>query len=304
VGQDRLVKIAVTGASGLIGSALVPALRADGHQILTVVRREPRSGDEVQWDPAAGQLESSALAGVEAAVHLAGAGIADKRWSPAYKDLVLRSRVDGTRLLSERLAALDPKPRVLLSGSAVGWYGDTGDREVDETEPRGGGFLADVVQAWEQATSAADTAGIRTVHLRTGIVLSARGGAFAKQLLPAKLGLGGPLGSGRQYQSWIVLEDEVAAIRFLLTADDVAGAVNLTAPHPARQRDVATALGRALHRPAVIPTPGFAIKLLFPGFAEEGILAGQRAVPRALERAGFTWQHPDLDEAIVAALAD
>ncbi len=298
------MKIAVTGASGLIGSALLPALRAAGHDVLTLVRRDPARPDEVRWDPAEGLLEASALRGVDAAVHLAGAGVADKRWTPAYKETILRSRVDGTRLLADRLAALEPRPRVLLSGSAVGWYGDTGDTEVDESAPAGDGFLADVVRQWEAATAPAEAAGIRVCHLRTGIVLSATGGALGRQTLLYRLGLGGPLGSGRQYQPWITLDDEVAAIVFLLTAEEISGAVNLTAPQPVPQRELAKALGSALHRPAVLPAPGFALRLVFPGFAAEGLLVGQRALPRVLEKAGFTFASRDIAAALKAVLTD
>lgn len=296
------MRIVVSGASGLIGSALVPALRADGHAVLTLVRRPPAGPGEVQWDPAAGQLEATALAGVEAAVHLAGAGIADKRWTASYKQTVLRSRVDGTRLLSERLAALDPRPRVLLSASAVGWYGDTRDREVDESAAAGEGFLADVVRQWEAATQAARDAGIRVCQLRTGIVLSPDGGALSQQLSLYRAGLGGPLGGGRQYQPWITLFDEVAAVRFLLTATQVSGPVNLVAPQPVPQREFAKTLGRVLRRPALLPTPGLAVRALYPGFGAEGVLAGQRCVPRVLEKAGFTFASRDVESGLRAVL--
>lgn len=297
------MKIAVTGSSGLIGTALMPGLRADGHEVLTLVRRPARDASEVQWDPEAGQLEATALTGVEAAIHLAGAGIADHRWTPSYKDTILRSRVDSTRLLSERLAALDPRPRVLLSGSAIGWYGDTGAITVDEQAPSGQGFLAEVVRQWEASTQPAEQAGIRVCHLRTGIVLSADGGSLAKQLPLYRFGFGGPLASGQQWQSWITLADEVAAIRFLLTADSVSGSVNLVAPEPVTQRELAKALGRALHRPAVVPTPAFAVRLLFPGFADEGVLVGQRVIPRALVEAGFDFGARDIDTGLRAVLS-
>jgi hypothetical protein len=301
-GQVPPVRIAVTGASGLVGSHLVPRLREHGHDVVTLVRRAPERPDEVRWNPATGELDPADLGGVEAAVHLAGAGIGDKRWSGEYKQLVLSSRVEGTTLLANRLTLLDPKPRVLLSGSAIGFYGDAGDQECDESSPAGTGFLADVCRAWEGSTAAAEQAGIRTVHLRTGLVLSGAGGMLAQQLLLYKLGLGGPLGSGRQWWSWVSLTDELGAIEQLLTAD-VSGPVNITGPAPVRQRDFATALGRALHRPAVLPAPGFALKAVIGEFAEEGILAGQKVLPRALESDGYAFAHRTLDDALAATLS-
>lgn len=296
------MRIAVTGASGLIGSHLVPRLRHHGHDVRALVRREPRRPGEIRWDPAAGQLDPADLVGIEAAVHLAGAGIGDRRWSGEYKQLVLSSRVEGTTLLADRLARLDPIPRVLLSGSAIGFYGDAGDRECDESTPAGTGFLADVVQAWEAATAAAEQAGIRTVHLRTGLVLSKAGGMLAQQLRVFRLGLGGPLGSGRQWWSWVSLADELGAIEHLLTTD-VSGPVNITGPAPARQRDFATALGRALHRPAVLPTPAFALRAALGEFAGEGVLSGQRVLPRALTDGGYDFAHRTLDAALAAELS-
>ncbi|HEX7355011.1 MAG TPA: TIGR01777 family oxidoreductase [Mycobacteriales bacterium] len=295
------MRIAVTGASGLVGSRLVPRLRGHGHDVVTLVRREPRRSDEVRWEPARGELDAADLAGVEAAVHLAGAGIGAKRWTGEYKQVVLSSRVDSTTLLATRLAALDPRPQVLLSGSAIGFYGDAGDRECDESSPAGTGFLADVCRAWEGATAPAEQAGIRTVHLRTGLVLSGDGGMLAQQLPLYRLGLGGPLGSGRQWWSWVALADEVAAIEHLLTAD-VAGPVNITGPAPVRQRDFAAALGRALHRPAVLPVPRVALRAAIGEFADEGILAGQKVLPRVLEQDGYAFVHTTLDTALAAAL--
>lgn len=296
------MRIAVTGASGLVGSHLVPRLRDHGHDVVTLVRRAPRHPGEVRWDPATGELDVADLEGVEAAVHLAGAGIGDKRWSGEYKQVVRSSRVDGTTLLANRLTLLDPLPRVLLSGSAVGFYGDAGDRECDESSPAGAGFLADVCRAWESATSAAEQAGIRTVHLRTGLVLAGGGGMLGRQLPLYKLGLGGPLGSGRQWWSWVSLEDELGAIEHLLTAD-VSGAVNVAAPEPVRQRDFATALGRALHRPAALPAPRVALRLALGEFADVGILASQKAIPSVLTGSGYGFTHPGLDSALAAALS-
>lgn len=297
------MKIAVTGSSGLVGSHLVTSLQNGGHEVLSLVRRAPRQPGEVRWDPAAGKLDPADLAGVDAAINLAGPGIGDKRWSPAYKTQVRGARVDATRLLSTVLAGLDPKPATLLSASAVGFYGDTGDRADEESAPAGAGFLAAVCVDWEAATAPAQTAGIRVCHLRTGIVLSRAGGALKKQLPLFQLGAGGPMGSGRQYQSWITLDDEVRAIEFLLTAE-VRGPVNLTAPNPVRQREFATALGRALHRPALLPAPGFALRLAIGEFADEGVLAGQRVLPRALSEAGFSFESELIDAGLAAALRD
>lgn len=297
------MKIAVTGASGLIGSHLVPVLRGAGHHVLTVTRRPPRQPDEVQWQPQDHRLDPRALAGVQAVVHLAGAGIGDRRWTPGYKALVRESRVAATDLLARTLAALPDPPRVLLSGSAVGFYGDTGDRQVDESSPPGDGFLAEVCRDWEAATAPAGRAGIRVCLLRTGIVLSDTGGALARQLPLYRAGLGGPLGSGRQYQSWISLADEIGAIRFLLEAETVSGPVNLTAPGPVRQRDFARALGAALHRPALLPAPALALRLVLGEFAGDGVLAGQRAVPQVLLDHGYRFAHPALPGALQAALA-
>jgi len=298
------VRVAVTGASGLIGSAVVDALRSRGDEVLTLVRREPSGRAEVRWDPAAGTIDAARLDGVEAAIHLAGAGVADKRWTAAYKRTVLESRVSGTTLLAQTLAGLQAKPRVLLSGSAVGYYGDTGDRVEDESGPRGGGFLVDVVERWEASTAAAEQAGIRVCHLRTGIVLTAKGGALKKQLPLFRAGLGGRLGSGKQWQSWISLDDEVGAILFLLGAEQVSGPVNLVAPAPVRQTDFTKALGRALHRPAVAAVPPFALRLALPGFADEGLLIGQRLQPKALQDAGYVFRQPTIDAGLAAALQD
>jgi uncharacterized protein (TIGR01777 family) len=285
------VKVVVAGASGFIGSALVPALRDAGHEVLVLVRRSPGPG-ELQWDPAAGALDRDALAGVDAGICLSGAGLGDHRWSKAYRGQILASRLQTAGLLATTLASLDPKPAVLLSASAIGWYGDQGDTPMDETRPTpGSGFAADVCKQWEHATRPASEAGIRVCLLRTGLVQDPAGGALVRQLPLFRFGLGGPLGSGRQWQSWITREDEVRAILFLLTAE-VAGPVNLTSPHPVRQKDLARALGKALHRPSVLPVPGFALRLALGAFSSE-VLASQRVLPRVLEQAGFSWTAPD-----------
>jgi uncharacterized protein (TIGR01777 family) len=295
------MKIAVTGASGLIGSALVPSLRRGGHEVVRLVRRESSAPDEVMWDPGAHRLDPAALADVDAVVHLAGAGVGDRRWTSAYRRTVLRSRVDGTTTLARALAEADPRPRVLLSGSAIGWYGDTADRVVDESTPSGEGFLAEVCRRWEAATAPAEEAGVRVTHLRTGVVLAADGGALAQQLPLFRLGLGGRLGSGRQWVSWISLPDQVWAMEFLLTAG-VAGPVNLVAPEPVTNAEFTRALGRALHRPTLLRVPGLPLRLALGEFADEAVLAGQRVAPRALAEADFTPLHPSLPEALDAVL--
>ncbi len=295
------MKIGITGASGLIGTALVSDLRAHGHDVVRVVRGAAGGADERPWDPAAQQLDPAHLADLDAVVHLAGAGVADKRWTEARKKVVLDSRVDGTTAVAQAMAQAEG-PKVLLSASAVGWYGDTDDRLTDENGPTGQGFLAEVCRQWEAATAPAEAAGVRVAHLRTGIVLSGDGGALGPQLRVFRLGLGAPLGSGRQWLSWISLRDEVAAIRHLLTAD-VAGPVNLVGPAPVTNKQFTKALGRALHRPTLpIPVPGFALKALLGPFAEEGVLIGQRLQPAVLQRSGFTFAHADVDAALVASI--
>jgi len=320
--QDGPVRIIVTGASGLLGSALVAALRADGHEVVTLVRREPGGSGEARWDPARGEIDATAVAGVDAAVHLAGAGVGDRRWTADYRSLILDSRVRGTRLLAETLAAnASPaapgasfserrgRPAVLLSASGTGWYGLKVDDPVDESAPAGSGFLADVVRAWEAATEPAAAAGLRVCLLRTGPVLARDGGVLARQLPLFRAGLGGRLGSGRQWLSWIGIDDWVAAVRFLLAggsgADEgarVAGPVNLVAPNPATGAEFARTLGAVLHRPALVPVPRLALRAVVGGFTDEGVLASQRIVPRVLLDAGFHFQHPDLADALRAML--
>lgn len=295
------MRIAITGASGFLGSALVPALRADGHHVVRLVRRLAQGPDEISWDPAAHEVDEAALAGVEAVIHLAGVNVGGRRWSPAYRRKILASRVDGTTTISTAVARLDPRPGVLLSASAVGYYGDTGDRLVDESDGSGSGFLADVVRQWEASTAPAEAAGVRVVLLRSGIVLARTGGVL-KPILPIfRLGLGGRLGSGRQYVSWISLPDEVAAIRFLLTATNIAGPVNLAAPGAVTNAEYTRAIGRAVHRPTGLPVPPVALRLALDGFADE-VLAGQRVRPRVLTEAGFEFAHPDIDTALQAVL--
>ena len=295
------MRILMSGASGLIGTALSRHLVADGHSVTRLVRRSPNAG-EVSWDPAAGSIDQGAFDGCDAVINLSGAGIGDKRWTDEYKEELLSSRVQTTELLATRMAALDHKPSVFLSGSAVGWYGDRGDERLDELSTPGTDFLSGVCQRWEAATAAAEAAGIRTVHLRTGIVLAAQGGALKKQLPLFKLGLGGRMGNGHQWQSWISIDDEVAAIAHLLSSD-IFGAVNLTAPNPVTNVEFTATLAKVLHRPAVLPVPMFGPKALLGGeLVDALLLSGQRVSPTALQRSGYEFQHSTLEVALRAIL--
>jgi uncharacterized protein (TIGR01777 family) len=299
------MKVALTGSSGLIGTALVPALRADGHEVLRLVRRTPRTADEHRWAPDHRRIDRSLLADVDAVVNLAGVGVGDHRWTASYQRKIVASRVDSTATVSQALAdaatAEPGRPRVLLSASGVGFYGDTGNAPIDESAPSGDDFLADVCRQWEAATGPAATAGVRVALLRTGLVLA--GGGMLGRLRPLfALGLGGKLGSGEQYWPWISVRDEVDAIRFLLTSD-VSGPVNLTGPSPVTNAEFTLALGRLLHRPAVLAVPGPALSLVLGDFARVGVLAGQRAMPVALTAAGFQHTHRELGPALQAALS-
>jgi uncharacterized protein (TIGR01777 family) len=293
--------VAISGSSGLIGAALVAALTGAGHRPVRLVRREP-SGDEIRWDPDGGSIDAASLEGIGGVVNLAGAGIGDHRWTDEYKLEILRSRTKSTVLLSGALADLVKPPSVLVSGSAIGFYGDRGDELLDEASPAGTGFLPEVCVAWEAATMAAEQADIRVAHVRTGIVLSGQGGALKKQLPLFKVGAGGKLGSGRQWQSWISIEDEVGAILHLLTAD-VRGAVNLTAPNPVRNAEFAKTLAGVLGRPSFLPVPSFGPKLLLGSeLADNLLFAGQRVTPKVLEGRGYEFRHPTLEVALRAVL--
>ena len=295
--------LAITGATGLIGTALVKRLRARGHTVRRVVRsaKRPESNDVV-WNAEQGQLDPRSLEGVQALVHLAGEPVA-QRWTPETKRAIRESRVRSTELLARTISGMTTPPAVFLSGSAIGYYGNRGDELLPESSAPGTGFLAQVTQEWEQATAAAEQAGIRVAHLRTGIVLDAHGGALERLLVPFKLGVGGPIGGGHQWMSWISLEDELRAIEHALRTESLRGPVNLVAPNPVTNAEFASILGRVLSRPAILPVPSFALELLFGEMAEATILAGQRVVPGALAASGFQWLHATLDAALRAALA-
>ncbi len=296
--------VVVTGSGGLIGSALKGALEKAGHRIVPMVRSQA-SGDALRWDPDRGDIDAGGLEGVGAVVHLAGEGIGDRRWNEAHKAKVKDSRTKGTSLLAQTLAKLNKAPRVLVSGSAVGYYGDRGDEVLTESSRPGNDFLADVCTSWEAATAPAKEAGIRVGHIRTGIVLSGRGGVLPKMMLPFKFGAGGKLGSGRQWVSWIALEDEANAIVHLLDNDTLSGPFNLTAPNPVTNADMTKAIGAALHRPTLIPAPAFALKAaLGSEMAEELLLVSQRVLPTRLLDSGFTFAQPELAGALQVALAE
>ena len=276
--------IAITGSRGLVGSALVPALAA-GHHPVRLVRGAPAGTDELGWDPDKGSIDAAGLEGVGAVVHLAGAGIGDKRWTPARKRLILESRTKGTGVLARALAGLSDKPAVLMSASGVDYYGPHGDESLTEATPPGRGFLADVCKQWEDATKPAADADIRVVHIRTGPVLSADGGLLGRLLLPFRMGLGGRVGSGEQYMSWIALDDHVAAILHLLTRDDSTGSYNLTAPNPVTNGEFTRRSAASLHRPTKIPTPLLPLKLRYGGeLVQELLLTGRRVSRRASAR--------------------
>ncbi|WP_436793040.1 TIGR01777 family oxidoreductase [Actinospongicola halichondriae] len=297
------MRIAITGSSGLLGTALRGRLTADGHEVVRIVRREA-GASEVRWDPSAGSIDAAGLEGLDGVVNLAGAGIGDERWSDERKRVLVTSRTESTDLLARTLAACARPPKVLLSGSAIGFYGDRGDEELTEDSTPGDGFLSELCVAWEAATGPAEAAGIRTAHLRTGIVLSADGGALAKMLLPFKLGIGGRLGSGQQWMSWISIDDHVRAMTHLLTAE-VHGPVDLTAPEPARNIEFTKALGRELGRPTILPIPRIGPRLLLGKELAQALLyESQRVKPSVLERSGFSFRHATIEDALAAVLGD
>ncbi|MFV2019873.1 TIGR01777 family oxidoreductase [Micromonospora sp. LOL_023] len=299
------MRILLAGASGFLGTRLVARLRADGHDTVRLVRRPAPGPGEFTWSPSAGQLDPAVLAGVSAVINLAGAGVGDKRWTDSYKALIRSSRVDSTSTLATAIAALPAadRPSVLLNSSAVGWYGDTGDQPVEENAPAGEGFLSDVARVWEAATGPAEDAGVRVVRLRTGLPLHRDGGLLKPQLLPFRLGLGGKLGSGRQWVPWIALADWLAAVSFLLEREDIAGPVNVVGPTPVTNAAFGKALGAAVHRPAIMPIPALALQVALGEFAVEA-LRSARVLPGVLNQAGFDFQYPDLPQALQAALHD
>jgi uncharacterized protein (TIGR01777 family) len=295
-------RVLVSGASGLIGTGLVSALQARGQRVHRLVRRPARSADEVSWDPARGILPAREVEGFDALVHLAGENVASGRWTAARRAAIRASRIEGTSLLARRLAELDRPPRVLVSASAIGLYGDRGEELLDETSAAGDGFLARVAAEWEAAADPARAAGIRVVHPRIGVVLAAHGGALARMLTPFRLGLGGRLGSGRQWMSWIALEDVVSVLETAVSDERLAGPVNAVAPEPVRNADFTRALARALGRPALAPVPAFALRALAGELADELLLASLRVAPRALQRCGFPFARPTPKDALASLL--
>ena len=295
------MKIVISGASGLIGTQLVTTLKSSGHEVVQLVRRTAGAG-QIMWDPKSGKLDPASLEGCDAVIHLSGAGIGDKRWSDAYRREILVSRTATTLLLANTIASLQRKPSVFLSGSAIGIYGARGDEQLTETSAHGTGFLADVCEQWEAAAKPAIDAGVRTVFLRTGIVLSPKGGALKKLLPLFRLGVGGKFGNGKQWQSWISMDDEVASIIHLLTAN-VSGAVNLTAPQPVTNAEFTKVLARVVKRPAIVPVPTFAPKILLGGELADALLfTGQRVMPQALTASGYVFKHSTLESALRSLL--
>ena len=295
------MKIVISGASGLIGTQLVAKLSTSGHEVVRLVRRSPKPG-EMQWNPKSGTLDAAALEGVDAVIHLSGAGIGDKRWTSSYRKEILDSRTATTALLAKTIASLSRKPSVFLSGSAIGIYGARNDEQLTEVSTHGTGFLAEVCEQWEAAAKPAVDAGIRTVYLLTGIVLTPKGGALKKLLPLFKLGVGGKFGNGKQWQSWISIDDEVGAIEHLLTAN-VSGAVNLTAPNPVTNAEFTSTLARVVKRPAFLPIPPFAPKAILGGELADALLfTGQRVLPAALNASGYQFVHPTLEVALRALL--
>lgn len=291
------MKILMTGSTGLIGTALISMLEGEGHRVSPLVRSKPRAGtSEIEWHPNQNSVaDKNALEGHDAAIHLAGESVAEGRWTPKKKQRIRESRVKGTSLLAATLGQLERPPQMLASASAIGFYGDRVDELLDEASAHGNGFLADVCREWEAATAPAEEAGIRVAHMRFGIVLGTEGGALAKLLTPFKLGAGGKLGSGKQWMSWVAIDDAIAAIYKVVNADDMRGAVNIVAPNPVTNADFTETLGRVLERPTFFSVPAFAARLAFGEMADEALLASQRVLPAKLQQHGFEFQYPQLD---------
>lgn len=300
--KARSVRILVTGATGLVGRSLVRFLRDCGHSPGTLVRRPPKSAEEVEWHPEDGELDARELAGAQAVVHLAGENIAAGRWTKERKRRILESRTKGTDLLCRSLAKLTPQPSVLVSASAIGFYGNRGDEMMTERSARGSGFLAEVASAWEAATRPASDANLRVVTIRLGVVLAAGGGALAKMLTPFRLGLGGVVGNGCQFMSWVTLEDVVRAIDHCISNDSLAGPVNVVAPEPVTNREFTKTLGNVLGRPTLLPLPSVAARMAFGEMADELLLASTRVAPERLLQSGFEFRYPDLETALRAVL--
>jgi len=301
------MRVLVSGGTGLVGSSLIPALQRVGHDVSLLSRRAtpspPGGAKSFRWDPQTGTLDAAALEGVDGIIHLAGESIAGGIWTAKRRRRILDSRVSGTRFLAERAAAHPTPPRVFVSASAIGYYGDRGDEFLTEHSAAGSGFLAEVSRAWEEAAAPAAARGIRTVFLRLGLVLGATGGALSAMLPIFRLGLGGPMGNGRQWVSWVALEDVVGAIAFALSRDDLSGPMNIVAPEPARNRDFARAVGHALGRPALLPAPAFALKLFLGALAEEALLSSTRVNPSLLLASGYPFRFPSLAGALESVIS-
>ena len=297
--QSEQRRIVVTGSTGLVGTKLIPALEQAGWQVIRAVRRPvDNSETELHWNPAEGKIDRDRFEGVDAVVHLAGANIAGRRWSEKYKQLILDSRVQGTSLLSDTIASLENKPKVFACASAIGFYGDRGNEELSESSPSGDGYLPEVCMQWERCCQSAQDAGIRVANLRIGVILSPEGGALAKMLFPFKMGGGGILGNGKQYFSWMALDDIIGSILFVLNSESISGPVNLVAPQPVTNYEFTKTLGKVLSRPTVLPMPGFAARLALGEMADALLLASTRVVPHVLQEKGYEFQHPDLEPAL------
>jgi uncharacterized protein (TIGR01777 family) len=299
------MRILITGANGFIGSHLTHALARQRHEVYRLSRSQPDPNDPRQfhWDPAAGLIDDKCLEGVDAVIHLAGEGIADRRWNEAVKQAIVQSRVRGTQVLLDAIGRRTEKPRAFIAAAAIGFYGDRGAEELDERSPAGTGFLAETCQAWEAATAQAAGLGLRLVQARIGVVLGKEGGALAKMLLPFKLGLGGRVGSGQQFMSWITVHDLVRAFLFFLEHPETSGVYNVTAPNPVNNAQFTLSLGRALSRPTLFPMPAFAARLAFGELADDLLIGGQKVMPARLKAAGFQWESPFIGEGLSKVLA-